>query len=85
MSKSSTPAALTATGALTESDPGVTLSGLAPVAATPVAIVACLGAAFVAGYAVSRAAGVTSNSRCSRASPSTGPFRSITPVRRTTL
>lgn len=57
MSRSSTPAALTATGALTESDPGVTLSGLAPVAATPVAIVASLGAAFVAGYAAGRAAG----------------------------
>ncbi|MGX1952776.1 hypothetical protein [Streptomyces sp. CB02115] len=57
MSKSSAPAALTATGALTESDPGVTLPGLAPVAATPVAIVASLGAAFVAGYAAGRAAG----------------------------
>ncbi|WP_055561872.1 hypothetical protein [Streptomyces luridiscabiei] len=51
MSKSSAPAVLTATGALTESDPGVTLPALAPVAATPVAIAATLGAAFIAGYA----------------------------------
>ncbi|MFD8060131.1 hypothetical protein ACFXA0_11190 [Streptomyces cyaneofuscatus] len=57
MSKSSAPAALTATGALTESDPGLTLPALAPVAATPVAIAATLGAAFLAGYAAGRAAG----------------------------
>ncbi|MEW2189137.1 hypothetical protein [Streptomyces microflavus] len=57
MSKSSAPAVLTATGALTESDPGVALPALAPVAATPVVIAATLGAAFVAGYAAGRAAG----------------------------
>ncbi|MDX2922740.1 MULTISPECIES: hypothetical protein [Streptomyces] len=57
MSKSSTPAVLTATGDLTESDPGVTLPALAPVTATPVAIAATLGAAFLAGYAAGRAAG----------------------------
>lgn len=57
MSKSSAPAVLNATGALTEFDTGVTLPALAPVAATPVAIAATLGAAFIAGYAAGRAAG----------------------------
>ncbi|MDK0523509.1 hypothetical protein [Streptomyces sp. ML-6] len=57
MSRSSAPAVLTSTGALTESDPGVTLPALAPVAATPVAIVAGVGVAFLAGYAVGRTAG----------------------------
>ncbi|MEV5261501.1 hypothetical protein AB0L02_26065 [Streptomyces anulatus] len=56
MNKSSAPAVLTATGALTESAPGVTLPTLAPVAATPVAIAATMGVAFVAGYAAGRAA-----------------------------
>ncbi|MEU0356762.1 hypothetical protein [Streptomyces cyaneofuscatus] len=57
MNKSSAPAVLTATGALSESDPGQALPALAPVAATPVAVVATLGAAFLAGYAAGRAAG----------------------------
>ncbi|MFJ9688844.1 hypothetical protein ACIRRX_24500 [Streptomyces bacillaris] len=57
MNTSSTPAVLTATGALTESDPGAALPSLAPVTATPVVIVAALGAGFVAGYAAGRAAG----------------------------
>ncbi|MCW5253122.1 MULTISPECIES: hypothetical protein [unclassified Streptomyces] len=60
MSMSLAPAVLTETGALTESDPGVALPTLAPVAATPVVAITALGVAgagFVAGYMAGRAAG----------------------------